>query len=135
MPENVIHYGVKGMKWGVRKQRPTFSGKRKGKTNAQRIYERVTKKKTTTEKVKPAAAPRRKKASEMSDDELRSVISRMQLERTYNQLTTKEISKGRKFVNDVLYNSAKATATTYTTKAMTKAIEKLLKNSSSSGSS
>lgn len=134
MAENVIHYGVKGMKWGVRKQRPTSSGKRKGKTNAQRIYERVTKKKTA-EKAKPAMTSRRKKASEMSDDELRKVISRMQMERTYAQLTTKEISKGRKFVNEVLYNSAKATATTYTTKAMTKAIEKLLKNSSSSGSS
>lgn len=135
MPENVIHYGVKGMKWGVRKQRPTSSGKRKGKTNVQRIYERITKKKSTTEKEKPSTSSRRKKASEMSDDELRKVINRMQMERTYAQLTAREVSKGRKFVNDVLYNSAKATATTYATKAMIKAIKKLLKSSSSSGSS
>lgn len=135
MSDAIAHYGVKGMKWGVRKQRPTSSGKRKGKTNAQRIYERITKKKESPAKPKPAVSSRKKRASEMSDEELRSVINRMQMERTYAQLTSKEVSKGRKFVNDVLYNSAKATATTYTTKAMTKAIEKLLKNSSSSGSS
>lgn len=135
MSDTIAHYGVKGMKWGVRKQRPTSSGKRKGKTNARRIYEKISGKKDAQKKPKTTSSPRKKRASEMSDEELRSVINRMQMERTYAQLTSKEVSKGRKFVNDVLYNSAKATATTYTTKAMTKAIEKLLKNSSSSGSS
>lgn len=135
MHEPIVHYGVKGMKWGVRKQRPTSSGKRKGKTNARRIYEKIAGKKEAPKKQTQSTTPRRKRASEMSDDELRKVINRMQMERTYSQLTQKEITKGRKFVNEVLYNSAKATATTYTTKAMTKAIEKLLRNSSSSGSS
>lgn len=135
MSENVVHYGVKGMKWGVRKQRKTSSGKRKVKTNAQRIYERITKKKEPINKSKTSTSSRKKRASEMSDEELRSVINRMQMERTYAQLTTNEINKGRKFVNDVLYNSAKATATTYTTKAMTKAVDKLLRNASSGGSS
>lgn len=135
MPESIMHYGVKGMRWGVRKKRPTSSGKRKGKTNAQRIYERIAGKKESSSKPKPSTSSRKRKASEMSDEELRSVINRMQMERTYAQLTAKEVSKGRKFVNDVLYNSAKATATTYATKAMTKAVEKLLRNSSSSGSS
>lgn len=135
MHEPIVHYGVKGMKWGVRKQRPTSSGKRKGKTNARRIYEKIAGKKEASKKQTQSTTPRRKRASEMSDDELRKVINRMQMERTYSQLTQKEITKGRKFVNEVLYNSAKATATTYTTKAMTKAIEKLLRNSSSSGGS
>lgn len=135
MYEPVVHYGVKGMRWGVRKQRPTSSGKRKGKTNARRIYEKIAGKKETPKKQSQAVSPRRKRAYEMSDEELRSVINRMQMERTYAQLTAKEVSKGRKFVNDVLYNSAKATVTSYTTKAMSKAVEKLLKNSSSSGGS
>ena len=127
--DELMHYGVKGMKWGVRKQRPT-SGRRKGKTNAQRIYERITgkdKAKTTSTK------PKRRSVSEMSDEELRSAISRMQMERTYTQLTAKEVSKGRKFVQDVMYNSAKNVATKATTEAMQKLLRKLTNNSSSSG--
>lgn len=62
----------------------------------------------------------------MSDEDLRKAIGRIEMERKYAQLTAPQVSKGRKFVTDVLYNSAKATATTYTTKAMTKAVESLL---------
>lgn len=123
---DVIHYGVKGMKWGVRKQRPSSQGRKK-KTNAQRIFDRITgKKQKTSEPKRAESSTKRRRASDLSDEELRKVINRMEMERKYSQLTAKEVSKGRKFVNEVLYNSAKATATTYTTKAMTKAIEKLL---------
>lgn len=126
--DELRHYGVKGMKWGVRKARP-ISGKRRGKTNAQRIYESVHSKKTPAVSSKPA----KRRVSEMSDEELRSAINRMQMERTYAQLTAKEVSKGRKFVNEVLYNSAKNTATKLTTEAMQNLVKKMLKNSSSSG--
>lgn len=135
MSESIMHYGVKGMKWGVRKQRPTSSGKRKGKTRIQSIRDRVFKKKSSTKEVKVENPSQRKRASEMSDDELRRVINRMQMERAYSQLTAKEISKGRKFVNDVLYASTKTVATQYTTKAMMKAVEKLLRSSGGSGGS
>lgn len=127
MHEPIVHYGVKGMRWGVRKQHPTLSGKRKGKADARRIYEKIAGKKEAQ-----SINPRRKQVSEMSDDELRKVVSRMQMERTYSQLTQKEVTKGRKFVNEVLYNSVKSVATTYAIKAMAKTIEKLLRNSSSS---
>ena len=38
----------------------------------------------------------------MSDSELRSKINRLQMEKQYKQLTSSEISVGRKFVQDVL---------------------------------
>lgn len=123
---DIIHYGVKGMKWGVRKQRPPSQGRKK-KTNAQRVLDKITaKKQKTFEPRKVENNTKRRRISDLSDEELRKVINRMEMERKYSQLTAKEVSKGRKFANEVLYNSAKATATTYTTKAMTKAIEKLL---------
>lgn len=129
------HYGVKGMKWGVRKARPT-SGKKRGKTNAQRIYEHVTRKKETPKATtKTSSKPAKHRISDMSDDELRSAINRMQMERTYAQLTSKEVSKGRKFVNDVMYNSAKSVATKATTAAMESALKKLTNRSSSGGGS
>lgn len=131
----LMHYGVKGMKWGVRKARPSSgTGKRRGKTNAQRIYEHVTGKDKSNPKpvAKTSPKPAKRRVSEMSDEELRSAINRMQMERTYAQLTAKEVSKGRKFVNEVLYNSAKNTATKVTTDAMQKLVKKILGNSSSS---
>lgn len=130
MMDELMHYGVKGMKWGIRKARPTSSGKRRGRTNAQRIYESIGgKKKSPTMSPKPA----KRSISDMSDEELRSAINRLQMERAYAQLTAKEISKGRKFINEVLYNSAKNVATKTTTATMEKLLKKLSNNSSSSG--
>lgn len=127
------HYGVKGMKWGVRKARPS-SGKHSSKTNAQRIYERVAGKKGTSKPAtKVSSRPEKRRISDMSDEELRKAINRMQMERTYAQLTAKEVSKGRKFVTEVLYNSAKTVAGDLTKEAMKKAVKKLQNSSSSSG--
>lgn len=130
--DRLMHYGVKGMKWGVRKARPTSSEKRRGKTNAQRIYESIgRKKKPSTTSAKPV----KRRISDMSDEELRSAINRMQMERTYAQLTAEEVSKGRKFVKEVLYNSAKSVARDLTKEAMKKAVKKLQNSSNSSGGS
>lgn len=139
--DELMHYGVKGMKWGVRKKYQP-KGRRKGKTNAQRIYE-AAKEKSEARKAKKAAVKEvqvqrrqrvtKRSVQDMSDEELRTAINRMQMERTYSQLTAKEVSKGKKFVSDVLYNSAKATATKYTTEVMTNAVKKLLNQSRRSG--
>lgn len=140
--DELMHYGVPGMKWGVRKKYEP-KGRKKGKTNAQRIYE-AAKEKSEARKAKKAAVKEvqvqrnrkvaKRSVRDMSDDELRTAINRMQMERTYAQLTAKEVNKGKKFVSDVLYNSAKATATKITTEAMTNAVKKLIKQGQGGGS-
>lgn len=97
------HYGIFGMKWGVRrtpKQLARASGK----------------KSSSDDEVK-----------KMSDSELRSKINRLQMEKQYKQLTRSEISVGRRFVQDVLTNAAKQTATNYVSKYMTKGIDATIK--------
>lgn len=90
------HHGILGMKWGVRRT-PEQLARASGKKNS------------SDDEVK-----------KMSDSELRSKINRLQMEKQYKQLTSSEISVGRKFVQDVLTNAAKQTATHYVSKYMTK---------------
>ena len=101
------HHGILGMKWGVRRT-PEQLARASGKKNS------------SDDEVK-----------KMSDSELRSKINRLQMEKQYKQLTSSEISVGRKFVQDVLANAAKQTATTYVLKYMAKGIDAVIKKATS----
>lgn len=106
----LMHYGVLGMKWGVRRRRSTIK-KSSNKTNSDPKESKVKKKKSV---------------SELSDTELRQAINRIQMEKQLAQLTAKEKSAGAKFVTDVLTNAAKQTATSYTAKYMAKGMDVLI---------
>lgn len=71
----LYHWGVKGMKWGVRRNRNNPS---EDSAKVQRI--------------------RKKSVTEMSNQELRDANNRLQLERQYKDLTKKK-SKGQKIVS------------------------------------
>ena len=100
----LAHYGVKGMKWGVRKSRSSGSA---GSANKVAI-----KKPTTTTSV-PAVKPKPK--PKLTDEELRRKIARLQMERQYAQLTNSSSPKGENFakkfmgtmLKDVVYPAAK----------------------------
>lgn len=100
--EMLQHYGILGMKWGVRRTpaQLTRANGRAGKSD---------------------------EIKKMSDSELRSKINRLQMEKQYKQLTGSVISVGRKMVQDILTNAAKQTATTYVSKYMTKGIDVAIK--------
>lgn len=99
--EELYHYGVPGMKWGIRRyQNRDGSLTPRGKT--------------------------RRNAKKMSDDELRKVINRMQLENQYNQLSKSRISKGRKFLKNVNAGAVKLAAATTTAITLYNNYEKLL---------
>ena len=106
MSNNVlIHYGILGMKWGRRKSQSTSS------TNH-----------------KSGEAKRSNKVKNMSDAELRARVNRLQLEKQYRDLSKGDVSKGRKFVSEVMTNSAKKVATDYVSKYMTKGINYAINN-------
>ena len=96
----LMHYGVLGMKWGVRRKRSKLSS--------------------------VEVKPKKKTVSDLSDAELRQIINRHQMEKQYAQITAKEKSAGAKFVSDVLTNAAKQTATSYTAKYMAKGMDALI---------
>lgn len=87
------HYGVIGMRWGKRKERLS------------QVVNRIRKKSPAVPdnpdhfKGKPAVRT-------LSNVELKARINRLNLEKQYKQLTAPELSKGQKYVRDMLKNAA-----------------------------
>lgn len=77
------HYGVLGMKWGVRKDRSK---------SASSMSKR--RKSTMSEDAKLASDLKKKKVSEMSNAELRKLNDRIQLEQNYSRLRPNALKKG-----------------------------------------
>lgn len=99
----LMHYGVLGMKWGVRKARPT-SGKKFASFKKKKVKQLSNKPQTSKKKVKQTnkkeKTSKKKPLNKMTDEELRSAINRLELEKRYRDLSPKQVSKGKKFVGD-----------------------------------
>ena len=85
MTENELyHFGVKGMKWGVRKSRSS-SGSSKNKRSKTDGW---------SDDAKEAYRIKQKKVNQMSNAELKKINERRNLERNYRQLNPNAIKKG-----------------------------------------
>ena len=103
----LMHYGVPGMKWGVRRT-PAQLGRKKTSSSKSLFGKKKpkpkTKAKTKSESSKEETAPKKKSVKEMSDDELNAAIRRMQLEQTYASLSPQKVSTGKAVTKRILNN-------------------------------
>lgn len=139
----LAHYGILGMRWGVRRnpaERQLTVDKRdlERLNNGRHLSVGLTKKrqaaydkrdKTILEKRieaneqkvanKAAKKATKKKPSvkEMSDEELRKVVNRLQMERQYSQLSESSVSKGKEYAQKII--KAGTTVAAVTTTALT----------------
>jgi hypothetical protein len=92
--EFLAHYGVKGMKWGVRKA-PDRS-RSASNWKARKDKERAA-------KLEKASSSKRNAAKKMSDDELKAAVQRLQLEKQYVELSQQpqQLTRGQKFAKDL----------------------------------
>lgn len=125
------HHGIKGMRWGVRRNPST--GKvtgtpTKGTKKAARTEDDATPAKSSGPN---SLAPYRtggKKINikEMSDAELNAVVNRLNTESRYATLTKTPPSRGEKFVKEIGESVLKKQATRVANDVTAKAIDRLL---------
>jgi hypothetical protein len=113
----LAHFGIKGMKWGVRRPR-----------GADGLVEKST-------DVKNAEAARAKigkkgNTNALSNQELQNLVTRMNLERQLSTLNTqsKKTNPALKFVGDTLLAVGKQQAQKLAQEQATKLIAEMLKN-------
>lgn len=122
--DSFAHAGVKGMRWGVRKGVGSPRAGKQLKGTGQSVDSRRVQK------------IRKKKVSQMSNDELRALTTRMQLEQSYNRLNPSTVKKGAGLVKNVIgavafTNSVLAAANSPAAKASAKLIKDALNKSRS----
>lgn len=107
--DELMHYGVLGMKWGVRRDRRGASktGKR-----------RAAKKLTPDQKERQVRKAALKKRRTMSDADLKKRIERMKLEKEFKNLTREDVSPGKKYVGEIMASAGKKTLTVAAAGAM-----------------
>lgn len=108
MEQYLVHYGIKGMKWGVRKARVS------GTTRPKRASQSADSKR--------AAKYEQRGIKSLSNDELKSLINRRQLEKQYRDIKKQDISKGQQVVERIITTGAASVGAALITKYITKRI-------------
>jgi hypothetical protein len=118
-PRVLEHYGVKGMRWGVRKDRRT-SGRRRTRGGRSSL--------PTSKDHRRSVAIRKKRVSQMSNDELKIVLNRLRLEKEFKQLSATTMQRGRREVGKALGKAGTNTLTMYARMAIVVVVGKFLKD-------
>lgn len=91
----LYHFGVKGMKWGVRKDRKRSASSKRSRSDSKDYEE--------------SRDLLKKSPNKLSNAELRKINERLNLEQQYSNLTTSQKQKGNRFI-DKVGNQMKQTA-------------------------
>lgn len=105
MKDVIEHYGVKGMRWGVRKKRDSSKAP-----------------KLDTKKLAKDKNP-----DDMTTAELKALVEDMRLRQQYNQIVaSEEVPSGRSFVNKALENAGRQAIGIVTSLVVTKVVSDAL---------
>ena len=97
----LYHYGILGMKWGVRRTPSQLGHKTSGSDGLSGEGNKKSSEKSSSQTSKSSSTSQRKSVKDMTDEELSQALRRLELEKRYKELTPKEISKGKAFAEHV----------------------------------
>jgi 2'-5' RNA ligase len=98
MSEYLEHHGVKGQRWGVRTR---ADGSKIGRARAKEYSEEAAKTRDIKTKAKASGK------SSLTNEELQTAITRMNLEQQFSNLNQRQKNAGQKFAQDVLQDIGK----------------------------
>lgn len=128
----LAHYGVKGMRWGVRKSRRS-SGKARKTPSPSAPAKKPGKVRSAVTKLRTPKRDFKMEAKNMSDEDLRKILNRMDMEKKYatmmNELTNpkKEKSAVHKMAEDAIKEVLKDQGKKFLNAAITKGINSAAK--------
>lgn len=126
----LAHYGVLGMKWGVRRTAAQLGNHVRTKRTQIKRKQSLAKARATREKNRKVAAKRQKlldkgllSPKKMTDTELKAKIERLNLEKEFKKsMTEARGDGGKKYVTDILKKIGENTLTNLGTQAATHVI-------------
>lgn len=113
MSSSFKHYGVKGMRWGIRKRKPSVGSKK-------------------SIKAEPSTAPKTRTPSRatfgLSDQDLQATIKRIEMEKRYKELVAVKhplIDRGKQTIQNIFFNSVQGVGTAYATHRMNLVVQSI----------
>ena len=126
----LIHYGVKGMKWGIRRPVGSDGLVQKGGAAAKKVGEKIgsgaAKVGGAAKRINQDKRPLVKEAKEMDLNQLRETVKRLRLEKEYVELSVDQKIKSKTKLNQMFTESAKSAQRTSQVE-MNKAADELIR--------